>query len=185
MEPPDSISFVALGVASPAGSKSAFRHRHTGRIVVVDAGGKKTKVWRKVVAEAAKRAMDGRPFLLPPLILVIEFRMQRPQSHYRANGEIKPDAPWVPIVRPDVTKLLRSTEDAMTGIVYEDDAQICEQNISRTYALDDSIGARVTVYTAQWRGVIGTSQVDPEEEQPPSLTKIAAMDEQRRKHRHG
>lgn len=145
------INFVAFGLPSPGGSKSAFRNPRTGRIVVVDAGGKKTRTWRNTVAHAARAAMQGGELMQPPLCLVIEFRMPRPKSHYKASGEIKQDAPWFPIVRPDLTKLLRSTEDAMTGIVYHDDAQIVEQNIHRTYSDDEGTGARITIFTMTWR----------------------------------
>ena len=145
------INFVALGLPSPGGSKSAFRNPRTGRIVVVDAGGKKTRTWRNTVAHAARAAMRGGELMQPPLCLVIEFRMPRPKSHFKSNGEIKQDAPWFPIVRPDLTKLLRSTEDAMTGIVYHDDAQIVQQNIHRTYSHSDDSGARISIYTMTWR----------------------------------
>jgi Holliday junction resolvase RusA-like endonuclease len=148
---PEILNFVAFGLPSPGGSKSAFRNPRTGKIVVVDAGGKKTRTWRTVVAHAARAAMAGGELMQPPLALIIEFRMPRPKAHYKASGEIKQDAPWFPIVRPDLTKLLRSTEDAMTGIVWHDDAQIVEQNIHRSYASDDGTGARITVYSISWR----------------------------------
>ena len=141
------LNFVAFGLPSPGGSKSAFRNPRTGKIVVVDAGGKKTRTWRTVVAHAARAAMSGGVLMQPPLALIIEFRMPRPKAHYKASGEIKQDAPWFPIVRPDLTKLLRSTEDAMTGIVWHDDSQIVEQNIHRTYSSVEDTGARITVYS--------------------------------------
>ena len=147
MPSPETIHFVAFGLPSPGGSKNAFRNPHTGRIVVVDAGGKKTRTWRTVVAHAAKIAMAGGELMQPPLSLVIEFRMPRPKWHYKSNGLIKDDAPYFPIVRPDLTKLLRSTEDAMTGIVWHDDSQIVEQNIHRTYSSVEDTGARITVYS--------------------------------------
>jgi Holliday junction resolvase RusA-like endonuclease len=77
---------------------------------------------------------------------VIEFRMPRPKAHYKASGEIKADAPWFPIVRPDLTKLLRSTEDAMTGIVWHDDSQIVEQNIHRTYSSVEDLNFKISHY---------------------------------------
>lgn len=147
------LNFVAFGLPSPGGSKNAFRNPHTGRIVVVDAGGKKTRTWRTVVAHAARTAMSGSELMKPPLALVIEFRMPRPKHHYKSNGEIKQDAPWFPIVRPDLTKLLRSTEDAMTGIVWHDDSQIVEQNIHRTYSSVEDTGARISVYTITSRSI--------------------------------
>lgn len=174
------INFVALGLPSPGGSKNAFFHKKTGRIVVVDAGGKKTKKWRDVVSIAAKAAMDGNAFLEPPISLIIEFRMPRPQHHFKPNGDIKSNVPWVPIVRPDITKLLRSTEDAMTGIVWKDDSHICEQIITRMYTLDADSGARVTVFSTQWKSnsISNTMKMSEFYEEKPGLKEISEMDEE-------
>ena len=172
------LNFVAFGLPSPGGSKSAFRNPRTGKIVVVDAGGKKTRTWRTVVAHAARAAMSGGELMQPPLALVIEFRMPRPKAHYKASGEIKQDAPWFPIVRPDLTKLLRSTEDAMTGIVWHDDSQIVEQNIHRTYSSDGGTGARISVLTISCRNVRVEKSSKMQEwcEGTPSFYEIDAHD---------
>jgi len=145
--PPDRISFNVRGVPAPGGSKRAIRTR-SGKIVLIDAC-KRNKGWRTLVAVAAREALAGAGVLQPPLALYIEFRMPRPKSHLGKDGLVKPGAPWVPTVRPDATKLLRSTEDALTGIVWSDDAQIVEQYVSKTYALDGATGARVTVLTVR------------------------------------
>ena len=55
----------------------------------------------------------------------------RPKSHYgtgRNAGRLKASAPPYPISkgRNDLDKLLRLIFDAMTGIVYEDDSQVCK-----------------------------------------------------------
>ena len=139
------VSFNAFGLPAPGGSKKAFRHRYSNKIVVVDAGGTRNKAWRAVVAAAAREAMTGLQLIEPPLMLCIEFRMPRPKSHLDREGRLRAGAPWVPIVAPDLTKLLRSTEDAMTGIVYRDDALIVEQHIYKAYSLDEFTGARITV----------------------------------------
>ena len=140
------ICFDVEGMPAPGGSKSAFRHRHTGRIVVVDAGGKRNKQWRALVAAAGRKAMSNREMPQPPLLLTVMFRMQRPQSHLDRHGKLRRTSPVLPITRPDLTKLLRSTEDALTGIVWSDDSSIAEQWVSRIYAAPgEATGARITV----------------------------------------
>ena len=146
----DHVTFDVEGVPSPGGSKNAFLNRRTGRVVVTCAGGKKTKTWRAAVAAQARLVFAGRDPIAPPVGLFVEFRMPRPKSHYLADGRVSPSAPYVPIVRPDATKLLRSTEDAMTGIAYVDDAQIHEIRVVRVYVAEGSSGARITVCTVQW-----------------------------------
>ncbi len=65
------------------------------------------------------------------------FFVTRPREHYGSGKNaniLKPSAPSHPTGRPDVTKLIRSTEDALTGIVWRDDAQIVEQIGHKGYA---------------------------------------------------
>ena len=141
------VCFTVHGEPAPGGSKSAFLHRSTGRIVVTDAGGKRTKEWRSSVAAAARIAMGPREVLTPPIGITMVFRMQRPKSHLTPRGALRIGSPVLPISRPDATKLLRSTEDALTGIVWGDDAHIAEQWIYRIYARpDESPGATITAY---------------------------------------
>lgn len=147
------IRFFIKGVPSPGGSKSAFclkkNGHYTGRAVVVDAGGKKTKEWRQDVAAAAMEAMrlaDSAP-LTGAVELELIFQMPRPKSHFRSDGvTLKPGSPLRHVTRPDCTKLARSTEDAMTGICYVDDGQIVKQ--SHEKAFSDQGGAWVILREA-------------------------------------
>src|SRR5574343_627316 len=126
--------FTVPGLPRPGGSKKAFFNRHTGRAHIVDTS-KYVKDWRAAVAAVAYEATKDS--LCCPvrgaLTLVVTLYLPRPKSHYRANGEVKVSAPPYPVTKPDTTKLLRSTEDALTGIVWKDDSQIVEQFICKKY----------------------------------------------------
>lgn len=134
------IEFAVAGIPQPAGSKRAFAHRTTQRIVVVD-DAKGSRQWKTDVGKVARETMAGRPPLDGPLELIVVFVMPRPKSHYRTGrfaAELKPNAPAVPTVKPDVLKLARAVEDAMTGIVYTDDAQIVHEIVSKRYGAHPS-----------------------------------------------
>lgn len=88
--------------------------------------------------------MNGAGLLDGPLVLVVQFYVPRPKSHYGARG-LRPSAPDYPAVRPDVTKLLRAVEDACTGVVWRDDAQVVEQHAGKSYG--EPARAYVTVGT--------------------------------------
>lgn len=120
------------GKAEPAGSKRGFVNPKTGGVIITDAN-KKSKPWQQIVAAAAREAMDGRPPLEGPLELVASFYFVKPKS-------VKRD---YPSVRPDTTKLLRGLEDALTGIVWRDDAQVVQQHAFKSYA--DEAHVYVTV----------------------------------------
>jgi crossover junction endodeoxyribonuclease RusA len=62
------------------------------------------------------------------------FVFSRPKAHYRTNGELKPSAPQHCTGRiGDLSKLVRAVEDALTGVVYDDDAQIVHLTSQRRY----------------------------------------------------
>lgn len=128
------VTFVVHGTPAPAGSKRAFAHRSTGRIVVTD-DSKRSRPWKQAVAAEAAAAMTG-PLLEGPLELIVVFTMPRPKGHYGTGANaarVKASAPAFPTVKPDATKLVRAVEDAMTGIVWRDDAQVIAQHVHKVY----------------------------------------------------
>jgi crossover junction endodeoxyribonuclease RusA len=127
------VEFTVLGTPAPAGSKQAFVRG--GKAIVVDAS-KRSRPWKSRVSDAAQIAMNGRAPLEGPLYLRLSFGVKRPVKHFTQSGELGADGrrrPW-PSVRPDAIKLGRAVEDALTGIVYKDDAQIVLEAISKHYA---------------------------------------------------
>lgn len=124
------VQFVVYGVAQPAGSKRAGQTK-TGRLFVRD-DAKKSRPWKSEVSAAAVDAMSSSELLAGPLELEVVFTVPRPKGHFGARG-LRPSAPAYPAVRPDVTKLLRAVEDACTGIVWRDDAQVVEQYARKQY----------------------------------------------------
>lgn len=129
------------GIPAPGGSKRAFFRPGMKRAVIVDAAGERNKNWRATCALAARQAYQGQP-LQGPLQVSMIFTMPRPQGHYGAKG-LKASAPNLHTKRPDALKLARSTEDALTGIVWGDDAQTALLTIEKRYG--DRTGAVVVV----------------------------------------
>lgn len=129
------IEFFVPGIPKPGGSKRAFRNRKTGGIIITE-DCKGNKDWRACVKMFARESYSGPP-LNGPLKVWATFYMPRPKGHYgtgKNEGTLKPSAPEYPTTTPDATKLWRSTEDALTGILWRDDAQIVTQIISKEYA---------------------------------------------------
>lgn len=139
------IEFFVPGIPRPGGSKRAFINKKTGRAMIVDAC-KKNPEWRQAVSYFARQAYDG-PLLTEALQVVMNFAITRPKSHFRANGQVKASAPDYPTTKPDATKLIRSTEDALTGILWRDDAQIVTQIGCKRY--ETSPGCWISVQTME------------------------------------
>jgi len=150
------VVFFVAGKPEPAGSKNAFplKNRYTGQwlhdasgrpIVNVVDDNPKSKDWKKTVAARAREVFHAFP-TTDPLVVWLTFFVVRPLGHMgtgRNAGMIKDSAPQYPDVKPDVLKLSRAVEDALTGIVWVDDAQIIEEHIRKKYNVTPGVEVRV------------------------------------------
>lgn len=135
------IRFTVHGQPATAGSKRGFYNAKAKRVIITDDSAK-SRPWKALVADAAIQAMqtaDGhsrileqRPLLGGPLAVTFTFHLPRPKGHYGARG-LRPSAPPFPAVKPDLLKLARAVEDALTGICWRDDAQIVTETIVKRY----------------------------------------------------
>jgi Holliday junction resolvase RusA-like endonuclease len=134
---PRLVQFHALGVPVPQGSKKAFKHRHTGRVVMTD-DNPNLAAWRDTVAYAARAAWAGRAPLTAPVTASLVFYLPRPASHYgtgRNAGILKASAPLHPTVKPDLDKLVRAVFDSLTTAgVWKDDALCWGESAWKNYA---------------------------------------------------
>lgn len=130
------LTFSVEGTPRPQGSTRAIVTK-TGQAVVVNARRESLGVWRADVREAAHRAVvdegDAGPYP-GPVALDLSFFLTRPKAHYRTDGTLRPSAPELHDRRPDVDKLARAVLDALTGVLYVDDAQVCRLNACRFWA---------------------------------------------------
>lgn len=128
------IRIVVFGRPAPAGSKRLVTNKKTGKAFIIDAN-KNAKPWKKNVAEAAAEQYLGDPLACPVDVQMI-FVVARPKAHYGTgrNAEVLKDhAPLQPTKAPDVLKMARGVEDALSTIVYRDDAQIVNESLQKRY----------------------------------------------------
>lgn len=122
-------SFRVFGRPAPQGSKKSV-----GRGRFIEAS-KYLPAWRSAVKQTAE---ENKPDSLYSGELAVEvvFYLEKPKT-------VKRDAPTVP---PDLDKLVRGICDAMTGTIYEDDAQVCKITAFKKYASDTNLpGAFIQV----------------------------------------
>lgn len=150
----EEISFHVLGTPGAKGSSRAFVNRKTGGAHVAPGGSKsgqaKAKAWETAVREAAGACVSATapPFVDIPIFVSITFRMARSANHWgrgRNAGKLAPSAPHRPRTKPDIDKLARSTLDAMTGIVFDDDSRIVALVLEKQYAAPGREGASIRV----------------------------------------
>ena len=150
------IEIFIEGQPRPAGSKRAFAlRRRDGSLVTRPNGSpvinvtddcKTSAGWKADVREAFRRQWQGDP-LSGPIGLAVEFVLSRPKKHFRTGSKshlLRDDAPHWHTTKPDRGKLLRAVEDALTGIAWIDDAQVCAGPVVKCYGTREGVSIVLT-----------------------------------------
>jgi crossover junction endodeoxyribonuclease RusA len=129
------LAFAVEGIPKTKGSMKALRR---GSRVVVINDSERTGAWEariRVAARAAARSVAFRP-LSGPVCVSVTFRLPRPVSSIRRDGTPRARADLFPVKKRsgDLDKLQRPVLDALTGIAWEDDAQVIAVAAQKTWA---------------------------------------------------
>jgi crossover junction endodeoxyribonuclease RusA len=132
------LDLFISGVPSPQGSVRAFGSR------VVQGGSASSRMklgdWRTAVAAETRRWVEheGNPAPHDGAVGVdLLFYMPKPPSlpKYRKR----------PSTKPDLDKLIRSTLDALTKVVFTDDSRVTRIHADETYAIEHTPGMYVHI----------------------------------------
>jgi len=123
------------GQPIPQGSKTAAVI--SGRAVMFDSN-KKLKEWRATVTAATITALIKKPFSHfssdEPLVVFLEFYLERPKTVKRL----------FPAVKPDLDKLVRAVFDGITdGRAWHDDSQVIAVYASKHYGATPGVQIRI------------------------------------------
>lgn len=106
------------------------------------------KPWREAVRQEALKA--GAPMALGPVFVELLFRFARPKSHFNSKGLLKPNAPTHVITKPDIDKIERSVLDALTGVLFKDDSQVCRVVAIKSYCMEGELdGCKIIVQNVE------------------------------------
>lgn len=127
------IRLKVYATPGPQGSKSPKGRDKLGRVILVESS-KKVRPWREAVKHAALDAiaaasLGGEPWtpMDGPLVLRVTFTLPAPKS-------LPKKRPSYPTKTPDLSKLVRSTEDALTDSgLWADDARVVITISMKTY----------------------------------------------------
>jgi Holliday junction resolvase RusA-like endonuclease len=142
------LTFTVFGVAQSKGSMRAFTPRGMKFPIVTDSN-RKAKAWAQLVAEGASRALGQQlapKMLTTPIRVTIAFYLPRPKRFAKRGAR-----PIAHLTAPDIDKLLRSVLDALTEVLYLDDAQVVEVLAMKRYA-DVDVAPHVTIRVEETYG---------------------------------
>jgi len=85
------------------------------------------KLWRDTVKLAAEQLAHGIAPMSGAIMAHMKFLIERPASHTKQDGKLRKGKPMRPLSRPDLSKLIRCAEDAITdGGIWCDDSRVVE-----------------------------------------------------------
>lgn len=121
------LTFTVYGVPQPQGSARAFMPKGA-RFPVVTSDNPKLKPWRQEITAVALMEMKKQKLQLlatAPVYIDVAFYFLKPKS-------AKKDAIWK-TTKPDFDKLIRGLCDGLTGVVFRDDAQVCQCFVTKKF----------------------------------------------------
>lgn len=132
------IEFTVLGTPQPQGSIKAFMVGGKARLTSDNAKMKpyRQQVGQVALAERAERdcfeVWAGRHVAVA---VQYDFYFAKPKSARKARTR--------PAVRPDIDKLVRSTSDALTGILWPEDGAVVSVTANKWYGLPERAEIKV------------------------------------------
>jgi Holliday junction resolvase RusA-like endonuclease len=128
--PDKEITIRVPGNPSPAerARARAFVNPRTGSIhATVYTRKGKTKNYRALISMAGSQAMNGQELKEGPLEMMIFFYLDKPKS--KSKKKVWPD------VKPDLDNYVKAVKDALNGVVYRDDSQVCVLQAFKVYGV--------------------------------------------------
>lgn len=103
--------------------RHATRKKKGGGTFIATFDTNRSKEWKKTIADHAKK-IGVQPFPAGlPLALTVQFYLDRPKTVKRRH----------PTAKPDLDNLTKAVQDALNGIAYMDDSQICIVHAAKHY----------------------------------------------------
>jgi len=121
---PVRMAFTVYGCAAPQGSSRAY-WKPGMRHPVITTDNAKLKPWRQQVTATALSLNLPKLARHVAIQITADFYLKRPPS--------VPKSRTMPVVKPDADKLLRGCLDALTGVLFEDDAQVVDARARKHY----------------------------------------------------
>lgn len=132
------LELVVYGVAQAKGSIRAFMPKGFNRPVLTSTN-RNLAQWEALVRQEAQKHAP-QTFFDGPVRVVLNFYLPRPQSLPRkVTHHMK---------KPDLDKLTRGILDALTPVVWRDDAQVVDVRATKHYQ-DDRLAPCVSIYVEE------------------------------------
>lgn len=143
---PSQIDFTVYATPTPQGSMKGFvlpgKNGAKARAILTS-DNSKLKPYRQEVTRCAMVALRDAGLPEPfagkhvPVRITMDFYLAKPPSVPKKRTQH--------VVKPDCSKLVRAGEDALTGVMYTDDAQVVEISARKHYGSPERVIISVNI----------------------------------------
>ena len=123
------LSFVVPGPCIPQGRPRAGKRGK--KIIMYDP--KESKDYKRYVSLIARQHAPKKPYE-GELSVHLKIYRQIPKSTTKKDRALYLEGIKRPVVKPDNTNYAKGIEDALNGIIYKDDSQIVDLQVSKFYS---------------------------------------------------
>ena len=102
-----------------------------------------TVAYEGLIALAAHQAMAGAPLIDGPVMLEVESIFAVPASWSRKRRQQALDGAIRPTGKPDWDNVGKAVSDALNGVIWRDDAQVCDGRSIKRYGETPCLLVRV------------------------------------------
>jgi len=139
------VTFTVWGDAAPYRERSkVLRPRGRNGYIIISAKDPSTKTYQDLINLQARAAMAGRKPIAGAVRLEATFHIAVPPTWPKYKRTMALAGDLYPCPRPDLTNLVKCIEDAMSGLVFEDDAHVVDQLIKKRYAPKPFLNVTIT-----------------------------------------
>lgn len=140
------ISLCVYCTPTPQGSMKAFMPKGA-RFPSVTSDNKNLKSFRQEVSKTAMSARSAAGF--NDLVFAKHHPVEVTFTFYFARPPSIPKKRTSHVVKPDLSKLVRAAEDSLTGIIFNDDAQVVDIRAHKDYGLPERVEIEIREHATQ------------------------------------
>lgn len=143
--PPRTVSFTVPG--QPRGKGRPIAGKSFAGYTTLRTP-EKTVAYEGLIAICAQQAMAGRPLIEGPVFVSMTMACQIPASWSTRKKQQAEVGNIKPATKPDADNCVKAMFDAMNGVVWKDDVQVCELNLAKIYCSTPGVSVYVKALDA-------------------------------------
>jgi Holliday junction resolvase RusA-like endonuclease len=107
----------------------------------------KTKDFMNTIAWEFKQRFVGHQIILKPIKLTITATFEPPKSYSNKKRLLALEGKLLYTKKPDGSNIAKGVEDALNGVAFKDDSQVCDLRVIKQYGIKNNVTIEIEQLT--------------------------------------